>query len=104
MLAERLGYSAASADSGKAGIDKYKSWRPDVVLLDRNMPGMDGLRCARSILEYDPGARIVLISGYDEGGPSGIDDKTKALIKGYLTKPISMEEISQTIRKVLDKD
>ena len=104
MLAERLGYSAASADSGKAGIDKYKSWRPDVVLLDRNMPGMDGLNCARSIFEYDPGARIVLISGYDKGGPSGIDDKTKDLIKWYLTKPINMGKISQTIRKVLDKD
>ena len=104
MLAERLGYRAASADSGKAGIDKYKSWRPDVVLLDRNMPGMDGLKCARKILEYDPEARLVLISGYDEGGPSGIDDKTKALIKSYLTKPINMEVVSQTIRKVLDKD
>ncbi len=104
ILAEQLGYSAASADSGKAGIDKYKSWRPDVVLLDRNMPGMDGLKCARRILEYDPEARLVLISGYDEGGPSGIDDMTKALIKGYLTKPINMEEVSQTIRKVLDKD
>lgn len=104
LLAERLGYSAASADSGKAGLDKYKSWRPDVVLLDRNMPGMDGLKCARSILEYDPEARIVLISGYDEGGPHGIDDETKALIQGYLTKPMNMEEISQTIRKVLDKD
>ena len=68
------------------------------------MPGMDGLKCARSILEYNSEARIVLISGYDEGGPSGIDDKTKALIKWYLTKPINMEELSQTIRKVLDKD
>ena len=104
LLAERLGYRASSAESGKAGIDKYKSWQPDVVLLDRNMPGMDGLKCAQSILEHDPEARIVLISGYDERGPSGIDDKTKALIKCYLTKPINMEEVSQAIRKVLDKD
>ena len=104
LLAEQLCYRAASADSGKAGIDKYKSWRPDVVLLDRNMPVMDGLKCAQSILEYDPEARIVLISGYDAGGPSGIDKKTKALIKSYLTKPINIEEISQAIRKVLDKD
>ena len=103
-LTEQLGYCTVSADSGKAGIDKYKSWQPDVVLLDRNMPEMDGLTCARSILEYDPEARIVLISGYDAGGASGVDDKTKALIKGYLTKPINMEQVSQTIQKVLDKD
>ena len=101
MLTERLGYRAAFTVSGKAGIEKYKSWRPEVVLMDRNMPEMDGLRCAQSILEYDPEARIVLISGYDVGGTSGIDDKTKALIKWYLTKPVSMEELSQTIRKVL---
>ena len=103
-LTKRLGYSAAFADSGKAGFDKYKSWRPDVVLLDRNMPGMDGPSCALSILEYDPEARIVLISGYDAGGPSGIDEKTNALIKGYLTKPIKTEELSQIFLKVLDKD
>ena len=102
-LTEQLGYRVASADSGKEGLDKYKSWRPDVVLLDRNMPEMDGLKCAQSIVGYDPGAKIVLISGYDEMGPSSIDDKTNALIKWYLTKPIKMEEISQAIQKVLDK-
>ena len=101
QLVEMLGYLVASVTSGMAAVDKYKSWEPDVVLLDRNMPEMDGITCAERILEYDAGARIVLISGYEEEGPSGIDDKTKSFIKGYLTKPIDMEGLSQVLGRLL---
>jgi CheY-like chemotaxis protein len=37
LLTEGLGYRAASANNAEAAIDKYKTWRPDAVLLDRNM-------------------------------------------------------------------
>jgi CheY-like chemotaxis protein len=100
LLTEGLGYRAASANNAEAAIDKYKTWRPDAVLLDRNMPEMGGLKCAQRIIEYDPGARVVLVSGHDEEGPSGIDSKTKALIKGYLTKPITMEELGRMLGRL----
>jgi len=100
QLLELLGYCGACVTSGKAAIDKYKSWQPDAVLMDRNMPEMDGITCAERILEYDPGARIVLVSGYEEEGPSGIDDKTKSFIKGYITKPLSMVSLSMVLSQV----
>jgi len=100
-LLKRLGYEAASVNGGSAAIVKYKSWRPDVVLLDRNMPEMDGISCAESIVDYDPGAKIVIISGYDENGPSGMVEEKKRLIKGYLTKPIGMAKLSTQLARVL---
>ena len=100
ILAEGLGYCAAAVNNAKAAIEKYKSWRPDAVLMDRNMPEMDGPKCVERIIEYDPGARIVLVSGYDEDGPDGIDAKTKGLIKGYLTKPIDMEELGRMLGRL----
>ena len=100
MLNE-LGYRVAAVTSGKAAVARYRSWQPDVVLLDRNMPEMDGIMCAEQIMEHDPGAKIVLLSGYDEHGPDGINDKTRACIKGYLTKPIDMRELSPLLSRLL---
>jgi two-component system response regulator AlgR len=100
-LLKRLGYQAAYVNSGDGAIRKYKSWQPDLVLLDRNMPEMDGLSCAESVLDYDPDAKIVIISGYDADGLTGIAEEKKRLIKGYLTKPIGMEKLSTQLARVL---
>jgi two-component system cell cycle sensor histidine kinase/response regulator CckA len=101
-LLMRLGYQADYVNSGNAAIVKYKSWRPDLVLLDRNMPEMDGLSCAESVLDYDPDAKIVIISGYDADGPTGMAEEKKGLIKGYLTKPIGMAKLSNQLAQVLE--
>ena len=100
-LLKRLGYKAAYVRSGNSAIVKYKSWRPDVVLVDRNMPEMDGVSCSEKIMDYDPHAKIVIISGYDQDGPSGIHEDKKRLIKGYLTKPIEMGRLSEELAQVL---
>jgi YesN/AraC family two-component response regulator len=65
------------------------------------MPEMDGITCARSILEDDPGAKIVLISGYEATGPTGIDDTTKSFIKGYLSKPIDVVDLTSLLERVI---
>jgi two-component system cell cycle sensor histidine kinase/response regulator CckA len=102
QVLKKLGYKAAYVRSGNSAVQKYKSWRPDVVLLDRNMPEMDGVSCSEQIMNYDPDAKILIISGYDEDGPSGIDGEKKRLIKGYLTKPIEMGRLSEELAQVLE--
>jgi PAS domain S-box-containing protein len=102
-LLEGIGYRVASVNSGKAAITKYQSWHPDAVLLDRNMPEMDGISCGEKIMEYDPGAKIVIISGYDEHGPVALDDERRKFIKGYLTKPIDMNKLSTILAQLLQK-
>ncbi len=62
---------------------------------------MDGMTCAGEILAGDPQAKIVIISGYDETGPSGIGGQDQKRIKGYLTKPIDLEEIRIFLERVL---
>jgi two-component system cell cycle sensor histidine kinase/response regulator CckA len=100
LLAE-FGYQVAAVTNGKAGIAQYKTWQPDVVLLDRNMPEMDGISLAERIIEHDPTAKIVIISGYDEDGPLGINEEGRKLIRGYLTKPVSMTELSSLMAELL---
>jgi two-component system chemotaxis response regulator CheY len=102
-LLQEIGYDTAFASSGREALSRYESWRPDVVLLDRSMPEMDGITCARKIISRDPGARIVLFSGYEEDGPDGIDARTREFIKGYITKPIDITELSRLLSQLLSE-
>lgn len=95
-----IGYHADSVNTGRDAITKYRSWHPDAVLMDRNMPEMDGISCGEKIMEFDPNAKIVIISGYDEHGPVALDDERKKFIRGYLTKPIDMNELSSVLAQL----
>jgi PAS domain S-box-containing protein len=100
-ICKKLGYEAIAVEKPLDALRNYSEWDPDVVLMDRGMPKMDGVTCARKIVEKDPKARIIIVSGYEESGPNGIDESTKSLIKGYLTKPCGMGELSQVLFRAL---
>jgi CheY-like chemotaxis protein len=94
-LIEAVGYRVRFVTSTKEALARYHAWRPDIVLLDRNMPEMDGLSCGQKIVERHPDAKIVIISGYDEDGPMGLTKAQKQLIKGYLIKPIDIDALAR---------
>jgi CheY-like chemotaxis protein len=97
-----LGYQAISVDRSVEALNNYNKWSPDIVLMDRNMPEMDGISCIKKIMKTDPNARIVIVSGYEESGQNGIDEDVKSMIKGYLTKPCGTKELSRMLSRVLD--
>ncbi|MCP4688885.1 MAG: transporter substrate-binding domain-containing protein [Desulfobacterales bacterium] len=101
-LLETLEYKVEAAHTGEEAIRLYKSRRPDLVLLDRNMPGMDGRTCARKLFEYDPNAKIIMISGYDSRDAPGVDEGLGGAIQGYLIKPIELGELSALLAGVFD--
>ena len=102
-LLKTLNYRPLFAENGTQAISLYAAWRPEVVLLDVNMPGMDGMECARRILEIDPEARIVMFSGYEPAQRKLPDLLERKLLKGYLTKPADIAEMSQFLAKVLQE-
>jgi len=99
-LLTEIGYCPEFVNSGSEAIIKYRSWHPDAVLLDRNMPEMDGISCGEKIMQLDPNANILIISGYDEYGPVALDEERQKFIRGYLTKPIDMHELSSALNKL----
>ena len=101
-LLDSLGFETSSATTGRDAIDSFQKNRPDLVIMDRNMPGMDGVVCMEHMLRADPGARIILLSGYDQDGPHGIDTRTRRAIAGYLTKPIDMAELSRLLEDLFE--
>ncbi len=74
---------------GPSAVEAVSEHRPDVVLMDVSMPGMNGIEATRRILEADPEAHVVVISGYEDelllaravqAGASGLLRKTEAIV------------------------
>ena len=85
-MLEGLGYSAASAESGKEALDKYKTWQPDVVLMDVRMPGMDGLQATHVIKSRWPEVRVILVTVYPTAAEGPFAHEADALLlKGFST-------------------
>ena len=101
-MTQSLGYMAAGVSRSIEAVEQYSEFQPDAVLMDRNMPGMDGISCIREMLRLDKNAKIVIVSGYESSGPNGIDEDVKKLIKGYLTKPCGLEELSLVLSEILE--
>ena len=102
-LLQTLNYRPLFAETGEEAVTLYSYWRPALVLLDVNMPGMDGMECARRMLEVDPQARIVIFSGYEPSQSKLPDLLAKKLLKGYLTKPADIFELSRFLAQVLEE-
>ncbi len=92
------GYTVADARSGEEALEVLRQEKPDLVLLDLNMPGMGGLEACRTIREQSDVAIIVLTVRDAE------KDKVQALDAGaddYMTKPFGAPELLARIRAAL---
>ena len=99
MLAEESDLQCiASALNGAAALELLQKKHTDIVLLDINMPGMDGLECCKLIKAGYPDIKIVVLSMLKEA--SLIKKMLKHGASGYLLKNAGKEEVVQAIRKV----
>jgi two-component system KDP operon response regulator KdpE len=92
------GYEVDDARTGEEALEKVREYRPDLVLLDMNMPGMGGLAACRAI-RADMGIAIVMLTVRDTE-----TDKVEALDAGaddYVTKPFGTPELLARIRAAL---
>jgi len=86
------------AANGEQMLDAYKRFRPDVVLMDLRMPGMDGVEAITAIRKTFPNARIIVLTTYS--GDDLIRRALKAGARAYLLKTIPRKELLETIRAV----
>lgn len=88
----------AIASNGKQAVEMTKEQRPDIVILDINMPEMDGLTAFKHIVQAYPGTGCILISG--EKSPVTESEANAIGIHEYLVKPFIIEELEEAIRHV----
>ncbi|MDM1771789.1 MULTISPECIES: LytR/AlgR family response regulator transcription factor [Acinetobacter] len=93
-LVTQLGHQVvATASHGEQAIELADEHQPDVVLLDIQMPEMDGLSCAQHLRELDSMPAIVFCTAYDEHAL----DAFKSQAEGYLLKPVMQQELQQVL-------
>ena len=86
------------AANGIEAVEKHRNLRPDVTLMDLQMPGMDGLTAIAAIRKESPHARIVVLTTYD--GDVQASRALKAGAAAYLLKSSLRKELLDTIRAV----
>jgi signal transduction histidine kinase len=97
MLLRVLGAEIALAHSGRTALDCVNSFRPDVVLLDIGMPGMDGYEVARRIRSNPLNRHIQLIALTGWGQDEDRQRSTAAGFNHHLVKPADIEQLRQLL-------
>ncbi len=89
-----------TASNGREGLDLYKTYRPDIVISDIQMPEMNGLSMSADIKQIQQNQEIIILSAYND-----VEYLFRALelgIQHYITKPISIERLLDKLVTIKD--
>lgn len=86
------------AANGQVALDVYAELKPDVVLMDIRMPGMDGVEATRRLHTQWPEARVIILTTFDDD--TDVFEGLRAGAVGYLLKDLSGQELANAIRTV----
>jgi len=98
-LAEEMGHTAASAASAEQGLDEARRNRPDVIVLDVRLPGMDGLAAMQRFRDLLGPTPIIVITAYGD-----LNTAVQAVRNGafdYVTKPFDLHAAQRSIERAL---
>ncbi|MEE9584270.1 MAG: response regulator [Candidatus Brocadiales bacterium] len=101
LILEQNGYKVLKAETGQQGFDVALEARPDFILLDIQLPDMDGLEVLRKIRssEIDGDIPVIAVTSY-----AMVGDREKMMAagcNGYIEKPIDPEKIIGQIREII---
>ena len=96
---EDEGFEVIEAATAEEGLREFEKRRPDLVVLDIRMPGMNGLEAMAQVLDRDRRVPIVLHTAYD----SYRDDFTSWAADAYVTKSADTAELVRTVRRLLEE-
>lgn len=103
-ILEAEGYSMAEAVSGLDGLELAAQMKPDLVLLDINLPEIDGYDLARRFRET-PGLEKVPILALTANVMKGDRERSlEAGCDGYIQKPIDVDRLPEQVKEALQKD
>lgn len=89
------------AKSGLEAVDSFRENRPEVVFLDINMPGMTGLEALPKILEIDPDAIVMMLTGH--ASRHLVEGSAKAGATHYIRKDTPQQEITTMLKEMFNE-
>lgn len=91
-------YNVETALNGKEGVDKFKQVKPSLVIMDGDMPILDGYEAFKQIKEIDKNANVVIVTGFSEFEPKNQEAIKQGLIK-VIAKPLGVDELLDLAKK-----
>lgn len=99
-ILEGIGYEiAGEATDGEEGFALYKELKPDAVTMDITMPQKDGISCLKDIKEFDPNAKVVMVTA--AGQSNKLMEAIKSGAKEFICKPYEPEQVINAMKEVL---
>jgi len=96
---EEEGYEVISAINGEEALELFDKVEPDLVILDINMPGMDGIEVLRKMKEKRPDIPVILSSAY----PEYKQDLASWASDDYIVKSFNLDELKESVRRHISK-
>lgn len=96
---QERGYAVVTASSGEDAIALMKEEKPDLVLLDIKMKGMDGIAALKHIRDLDKKVKVVMVTALEE--QERMDEACKLGACEYITKPLVLDHLEQAVEKNL---
>ena len=94
---EEEGFEVTTAYNGAEALEQFSQELPDLVILDINMPGMNGIEVLRRMKEINPNLPVILSSAY----PEYKQDLSTWASEDYIVKSANMDELKNAVRKHL---
>ena len=101
LFLDAYGYTVYTAENGTEGLAIFQKEKPEIVLTDIKMPGIDGLAILRQIKEIDPNAAVIVITGH---GDTALAEQAIALdAVDFINKPIKKQALDAALEKAKKK-
>lgn len=96
---ESNGYAVVTAESGEEGLAAFAAWKPDAVLTDLRMPGIDGMALFEAVRQQNKSIPVIIITAH--GSIPEAVDATRQGVFSFLTKPIDGSALVSEVEKAL---
>ncbi len=97
---EKVGYEILLADSGETGLEIFRKHRPNLVLVDLMLPGIDGIEVLKRIKETDANTAVIMITAYEIIEKAILSMKLGAY--DYLLKPFKISDLKTGVARALE--
>jgi DNA-binding response OmpR family regulator len=93
-------FKVATACDGNKALEQMNVFQPEVVLLDIQMPGMDGLQTLKKIKETYPRVKVIMVTAVET--QEKIEEAMRLGADNYITKPLSLEYLEKDVQDKID--
>ena len=95
------GYRAEVAASGELALEVIKELPFDVILLDVNMPGMNGLETFKKLRKVSPKSKVIMITGYGKTLKALVEEARELGVLAVIDKPFKINQITDAIQEII---